>query len=512
MKHHFLNNNILLNNRGVMLLMAFYVSIILAGLGLSFIVASVNESKSVENIRRKTVAFNIAEAGMERVIYDLRQDCVDSPDSVSWADGSINGNTISYDTTMYYSVTYANTINAGNYSVSLKNVPGEEKSIWVKSVGTLGDVSQTVEAYVKVYNINMWGNAVFVGSGDAGEGEGIGENANMYGSVHVLGTGLSGGDGDLAIDLGGAEYVIGNNYGGMSGALNNRIVALGTTIVNSEVVETIESNVWIKQGQVGLSGDGTIGVDNVDGNSIKEKVDGVYVGETYGGTSGISNVYSDNGYKNSYPLGDSIVFPSFSNAYPGYSDYEDYLFNNSLVLDSVPELANMAAITPESNFAYEDLVTSKGSISMDGSGNMVIAGKVYIDGGPLNIVEGVDRTINFSGDGVIYSEGDVSIDINFVTTGKDSFPASIIGFMTPGDMSINTNLHDIMGLFFAEDSITVSGNGEVAGTLVSNYVDMGSDGPSIYQVPSTISEIPSGMIGDSTTCFMKVLSWSTTQN
>ena len=111
----------------------------------AFIALSINESRVAERQRRTTLAFHIAEAGIERALYDLRQDFINDADSPSWADGDINGLTIGPDTTDFYSTGYGSTsLNSGSYAVQLKNVSGISDAIWIRSPGTLGDVQQTI--------------------------------------------------------------------------------------------------------------------------------------------------------------------------------------------------------------------------------------------------------------------------------------------------------------------------------------------------------------------------------
>ncbi len=64
-----------------------------------------------------------------------------------------------------------------------------------------------------------------------------------------------------------------------------------------------------------------------------------------------------------------------------------------------------------------------------------------------------------------------------------------------------------MGLFYAENQVTVQKQTDIVGTIVSNYFDMGTNVPSIYQVPDTMNYLPAGMIGQGTNWIMKTVSW-----
>jgi hypothetical protein len=47
----------------------------------------------------------------------------------------------------------------------------------------------------------------------------------------------------------------------------------------------------------------------------------------------------------------------------------------------------------------------------------------------------------------------------------------------------------------------------VAGTFVSNYFDMGTNVPSIFQVPTLADNLPLGMIGNYPIMSMTRVSW-----
>ncbi|OGX08760.1 MAG: hypothetical protein A2Z88_00830 [Omnitrophica WOR_2 bacterium GWA2_47_8] len=65
-----------------------------------------------------------------------------------------------------------------------------------------------------------------------------------------------------------------------------------------------------------------------------------------------------------------------------------------------------------------------------------------------------------------------------------------------------------MGLFYAETSIVAQKQTDVLGSFVSNYFDMGSNVPSIFQVPDTINHLPPGMIGqDGAGWYISIVSW-----
>jgi hypothetical protein len=487
------------NERGSLLVTAYLIIFMLVSFGAAYTIISIHEARFSERQKRAIKAFHIAEAGIERALYDLRVDFTGDLTSPAWNDGTINTFTIGPNTGAFYNIPYASTVlGDGSYTAQLMNIAGQGDEVWVRSTATVGDTTQTLLVYARIINISPWNNAIFAGSGAAGAM--VNGNVNIRGSVHILGTGLA--STDYAVDLGGTADLIGNNYNGLDASLLAKVPALPTTTFGGESVSTLDASLRVKRGIVGLSGSATAGDANVAGNTVKETISGSYVTDGFGGSQGTANVNSDNGWSNSYDLGDSITFPSLSDPYGAYATYQSYLRANALVLTT-----ELNSITPTSSFTYSN---ANGSISMDGSGNLTISGIVYVDGNndfAMNKV-GSDKTITYSGTGSIVVTGDASINVNLVTSGASSFPNNIIGFMTPNTISMTEAGTDVMGLFYAEDRVTVTKQTDVMGTIVSNYFDMGTNVPSIFQVPETVNNLPPGLIGtDQSMWSLDIVSW-----
>jgi len=480
-------------------------------LGSAFLALSVNEGRASEAQRKITQAFHVAEAGIERAFYDLRQDYITDSSSPDWADGDINGMSIGPDTGNFYSIPYsATSLNNGSYAVSLRNVSGAD-DIWVRSTGTVDGISQTILAYVRMANLSPWDNAIFGGAGSAGGM--VNGNVNISGSVHILGTGLAAGDN--AIDLGGTAELVGNNYSNLESALDDKIPALPTTLFNGETISTLNAELRVKNGIVGLSGSSTVGQADVFGNSDKETVDGAYVTDGYNGNKGTANVYSDNGTSEGYDLGDAVSFPSLSDPYDTYTDYYDYFDQTGYTATAgeMTTLANLTPATPDFQYgATGDCSVDANCIQM-ASGKLTVKGKVYINGGTLGFSGG---TMEYTGTGTILVTGDVSVNEDLVTEGDDSFPSNIVGIMTPGDINIGTGAGaaqlDVMGLFYSENNITVAKQTDLVGTIVTNYFDITGQVPSIFQVPETANNLPDGMIAGDSVWLIRVISWQKIAN
>ncbi|MBF0384646.1 MAG: hypothetical protein HQL27_02120 [Candidatus Omnitrophica bacterium] len=496
------------DKRGSLLLISYMVIMVLLGIGAAFMVLLTNETKVAERERINTVAFHIAEAGIERGLYDLRRDFViDS--TPSWADSDINGYAIGPDYNNFYQITYSDTaFNGGSYSVQLKNDSGT-RDIWLRSTGTINGQSHTILVYAKMVQVSPWGTAIFAGAGASGSM--INGNVDIRGSVVVLGTGLA--DGDYAVNMGGTAELVGNNYRSIpdgSGGLPNlkaKVPALDTVVVGGETVETLHANLRIKRGMVGLSGSATVGEVNATGNAYKEKVDGIYIvdggADNWGGNQGAANAHSDNGTSTAWDLGEGIRFPLLTDPDPidPTKTFQQYFQDHALVLTN--ELSNLTA---KSSFNYSN---ANGSIRMDGKGNMTISGRVYVDGNNALLLnsQGIDKTVTYTGTGTLLVTGDITMDVDLITPGNASFPNNIVGFMTPRRINLSTGAQrNVMGLFYAADRVVVARQTNIVGTIVSNYFDMGTNVPAIFQVPQTVNSMPPGMVGASSNLFI-VVSW-----
>ena len=540
------------DNRGSVLLTTYMLTMVLLILGAAFLVLSSNESRISEVQRKTTQSFYIAEAGIERAIYDLKEDFVNSQD---WADNDINSWKVVSSSAAYYPLPdMTNVANAaypttalgdGSYTVSLKNVDGTD-DIWIRSTGTIGSVSQTILVYVKIVNLSPWVNAIFGGSGAVG-GSMVKGNVIIAGSVHILGNGLA--DDVNAIDLTGGAVLVENNYGGMPAALELKVPALPTITLGEDTVETLSSELRVKKGLIGLSGTAEVGEDDAPGDADNEKemIDGAYVTDGYDGNQGAANVNSDNGTDQAYDLGDAVTFPHLSDisAEDAGKTIQEY-FEDQTPVHSNPTAVDLEAVlsslTAASDFEYYDDVNgndvfdvlTEHGISMDGDGNMVISGQIYVEG-PVSII-GAD-VISYEGTGTILAEGDVTITTSLVTAGINSYPAAngvldagedlnangildsgedlggILGIMTPGNMILGGAAQlDIMGLFYAEGQVVTNKQTNIVGTLVTNYFNAGINVPAIFQVPETANNLPPGMISGDDAYFMKVVSWQKIDN
>ncbi len=166
------------DKKGIALISCYFVIVILAILGSAFLTRSISEKRIAEIEKDSIRAFNIAEGGLERAVHDLKRDfeCSEHiPGGPSWRDDKIY--TSATDPTVYIDLSRAGVqaipqyyprfyplpygtvhcsplvsalLGGGSFTVELANVPGEDDEIWVKSTGTFGGLSRTVQACIRI--------------------------------------------------------------------------------------------------------------------------------------------------------------------------------------------------------------------------------------------------------------------------------------------------------------------------------------------------------------------------
>lgn len=405
-------------------------------------------------------------------------------------------------------------------------------------------VERGLEIVLSGSDVNVWRNAIFAGAGQAGGL--INGNVSIHGSVHLLGDNTVSNTAVLAaLDLSGTS-LIHNNYVGIPASLSGRIPALATKNFGGEMVQTLNAKLRVKRGLVGMSGNSEIGQKDVTGNAYKETMDGTYVTDGWTGNSvtnnggrGIpKNVFSDNGYDKTYDLGNRLKLPVFSDPYvevgtgKTYTDpatgslytYDSYwtkvltpkAYNGNMTIKANTNFY-WNAQRPNDTYAQagnrqsgEDYIYYNSTTKvMEISGQVMVNGDFNMDRG-----NGNDKTIYYTGRGAVYVKGDAQLDTNLYSrnadgTSANSFPVkNIFGIMATGNLTMGVNSQlELMGAFYAAKQIKSQKQTIVTGTYVSNYFDMGTNVPEIYQVPSLADNLPIGMIGAGPVLVFSQISW-----
>ncbi|MDP3023912.1 MAG: pilus assembly PilX N-terminal domain-containing protein [candidate division Zixibacteria bacterium] len=525
--------------RGSALLLALVIMVMLTFIFIAALTTSVTDMDISKNMKERTSAFYLAEAGLEIGMGVLKN----------------NPNMLNNDS-LEMLVNANPNLGNGNFSM---DVTGTAPYKTLTSSGNSKEGISQVQVMVKRKKnpYNIWNNIVFAGVGQSGRT--IAGNISFHGPVHILGEGepftdsngngnwdpadtytdlngngvwnpgeplLTDSDGDgvwdttepytdsngngaydaalSAVDL--AYEAVGtariyNNYSGITSDLSTRIPPLDTTTFNGEVVNTLDAELRVKHGQVSVSGSATVGQPNASGNSVKETMDGCYVNDGYTGNKGASQVYSDNGTNQGYDLEGNFSFPNLSNSYTDpntgytYSSYLNYLNSNALVISGDLNLQPGVPYPAQSN--------ANGSIYLDNNGNLQISGMVYVTGN-INMNAGSgglkSTPILFDGRGTLVSANDINISTHVLSQGM--FPANdVIGFIAAKDLNIGTGSGDsqlkIMGAFYAQGKITNAKQNQIAGAMVSNYFSA-TNVPDVFHVPTLVDNLPPGMPGSGT--------------
>lgn len=519
---------------GTVLIVALLVVTFLSLLGTAFLILASTESRIAFNERDFARALYVAETGIERARQDLKYDaafdrncglfnrylgspigpntdtggsilgsgtdrkyydlgtalsaCAQKIPASGFIDVYTNSSPVSADT---YS-------DGATYSVKLGNASGVE--VTAQSQGQIGTrASRTIEARFRVVNLSPWNNAAFAGAGAAGAT--INGNVVIAGSVHILGDGLS--PTDEAVEFSGG--------GGIFNRYKDIDVAAYTGKLPNVAPTTLYAEVRVKKGEVQLDGTSKIGEST-------NKVDGVYTNNGFTGNQDPNFlVYSKNGKETKYdvPSDVTISFPCLSctnpetgQTYQHYLDNNSYTYSGDLVIENTTGDFSMGS--GGNTLSYNG--TTK---TLTISGIIKVTGRIKLGGttGPTRIT-----TINYTGSGTLYSAysnpgGNPSIEIHSNILPVGTFPtADRLGFVAQDRIEIATGGGDsnlrLTGAFFAENKVILSQQTQVAGSLVSNYFDMGNQVPALYQVPELGRNMPPGMPGrDLRIIYVKTLSW-----
>lgn len=502
-------------------------------------------------------ALSLAEAGLERALYYLRTTAPDGTTNGSWRTASLT-ETLG-DGRYTLTVSNGTGANSGLIVVTSTGRISDGTSTSYDPV----EVRRTIRMVVEMTreDISIWNNAIFGGVGQSGKS--INGNVRIRGSVHLLGDGedftdtdgdgkwdagesftdLNGngkwdlgetytdadGDGkydapepyvdvngngsrdpaltvtDLSSEFAGTAN-IGNNYDGMPWELRSRIPDPPTRAWDGETIETLNAKLRVKHGTVSLSGTATVGQPNYTGAPYyKETMDRAYVSDGFTGTAGPRNVYSDNGTKSKYDLGEILDFPTLveptqKGGYT-YDSYMAYLRTSGLEVTG--------PLTFKPGTSYGPISDGRGNyLAVDAEGNVTIRGIVYVNGNVSFVPDGGKKDMRYTGRGTLVTTGDLSVETNLIS--KETFPTrDVMGFIARRNMSLGTSSQLMLsGAFYCQQTISSTKQNELLGTFVSSYFSM-KNVPHMYQVPALVDNMPPGMPGDQRIWIksLRILSW-----
>jgi hypothetical protein len=135
--------------RGSILLICLYVIGSLIIISAAFSVLMANEKLSSNHDLQSVSAMYLAEAGLEKAIYDLRQQYIISS---NWNGNSINATAVVPVPGQFYPLYSSVNFGDGVYSVEIMNGTNVTNNMWVKSTGIYGNIQKTIQAYIIVSN------------------------------------------------------------------------------------------------------------------------------------------------------------------------------------------------------------------------------------------------------------------------------------------------------------------------------------------------------------------------
>lgn len=516
--------------KGSALIAAFILVVIGSLIVSGFLFYVSRESSMTKKLNDSIKAFYIAEAGLEAALSLSNED---------WNNGE------NFELNSIAETDFSD----GTYEVTESWVTVDNKK-QIKSYGSYNDEVRVVNADVYLDpDINFYDQSI--AAGGTQEASKIKGNVKIMGSVYVIGEepfvdsnennvynngedyidvnedGVWGpylSSSDYAIRLGGTAE-IGNNYGYMPSDLSSRVPSIYNV---DDAWDTLNAKVLVKYGKVSLeSNSASIGEAENLGDGEKNYMDQVIVPDTVEIQNG--NMYTDEylyGADKRSMFRDDVRMVSVRDAYtdsdtgtfyaspanPYSSDtlggYEEYLYdvaNDAGDPDRGVFINGDLTITPTSVFSYGDVSDpTKSSITMDGSGNLTINGLVYINGSLTFDKVGPHDDLYYSGRGSFYVRGyrdsdlsnDVVVNLNILTQDvyNGAFPDNALGVMTRENIYFSGANNHVAGAFYAEQTITMTKQYEIAGCVIATYFDMTDQVPSIFQIPDLADNRPPYMI------------------
>ncbi len=535
---------------GVTILVTMIVMLVVSLLGATLVTLGQIDYEISAHHRSSTSARHLADSGIEATFADLRSDYLDDPQS-NWSqawlnagtsppsppfpfpdvDGSeLNGVTLTQlnlSPNPYPGTPYAlgGPVSLGNGSYSriiwlpptVTPAPSGgnayQVGIRTRSIGSEGGPATpsmvTIDALIaiEVGGASPYDSGIFIGRGESGQLI-SGERVRVAGSVHAIGAP------DTRFRFRRSFQV--NHYDGIDdlstgfGPLAFKIPTPGTTEFNGEVVSTLNATFRMKEGRVQLVAGGMLGEADAGGDGTKETLSAVYSDAEI---SPLPRVHAD--VVGAYDFDEGFSFPSLSSPYtdpdtgafyPTYSSWLDsHAFRpplgGDLIIDSDTESFSFVDPSGRGHITWNaatETLSIDGVIKVDGQVKM---GKAGPPGGDLL------TAIKYQGTGAIYATDKIEIHKDLYPSGQflsdgpdvDSLIDGNLGLITATDMQINwtggrnSNLK-IMATLFAERKIIIKAPTNIAGAIVTNYLDVrGADYVHLWHVPRAGTMFPLGM-------------------
>lgn len=163
----------------------------------------------------------------------------------------------------------------------------------------------------RVSALDMWNNAVFAGNSAASAV--IQGRAEIRGSVHVLGEGLS--SSDKALDLSGA-FALGNTYRSLNASIDPTASDNPMRLSTKDPTDLC-ATLRVKRGYVYVGGSAQIGFpESANPEPFIDPMRGIFTNDGISGGTLDANVFSANGMTAAYDAGNTFQFPYLDNINP----------------------------------------------------------------------------------------------------------------------------------------------------------------------------------------------------
>jgi hypothetical protein len=488
--------------KGVTTIVVIGLFLVLTILAAGVLALAVQGLQAVIENKRYVKALNIAEAGLDRVLWDLQEEGIDS---------------------VLSEPEFSLTFDDGIAEVSITTEGAGAFQLKVISVGRLTEDSSPT-TYVKaveatLFSINIWDMNFAGGSQQAVQTgtSGITGNGTFIGPLFVRGS----------LPLGGNSAI----YEGPI------FIREGQIIVQSNSVTLGTSSDHIEYSYI----DGDPPIVDKQGNEIPQSEwegRGIYIDQLYGNTPEIDlptlndtklqtyrqkaedestdNTLSGTTQTASFVNENEILYPQVQNAFPGVGSGKYKVIDNDTENSSLGEGSfnvTLGAGTP--SFGLVD-VDGDSEITDDRpywefawdttNSTLYVNGTVFIDG-DLSLGDGVS-TINYMGRGTIVVNGDIILRSHLLAS---DFPqTSAIGLVAAGklDIRIPTSFSDpsdpygsdpdIQGAFFALGDVDFSNSAQYTktrGTIIGGRFIFENIKPILQVDPDLPDKLPPSLPG-----------------
>lgn len=366
-------------------------------------------------------------------------------------------------------------------------------------------IDAAIEYVVTIITGSICDNALFGASSSVGHR--IVGNVNVHGGVTVLCDNENFTANDVGYEVGGNAGIFDNWEGGSGQSLDSTMRSRMDPLYTDESGrETLDAKVLIQTCNMrNNSGAFQIGTSSAPVDTVI--VDGGFTGSH---TNPDTFIYADN------PVltGEGQFANYVGNAMPEFPllhDENGNLANNDLgrsiaaqipghdLASANPNWCNLGNSTPNLSFGAPGCTCVDGGTStcdicfFDNGNKLVVNTDTVFD--LSGCATASIRDVTYKGKATMYyGDTNIAVDGNLMVADGESFPStSVVGFLTAGQINIGSTAQaKMMGLFYAQDRITVSKQTQLAGIVITDEFSVGNQVPDFFQVPDLDQNAPAG--------------------